>query len=195
MNIKTRTCFENEFINIAKQKGYKARSGTIYKKKGDYFVSLHAGCSEIKFTYFSMIKRYQSDDIFWDIMNMSSNKKVSDSLKAVGAFSAPSITVFSESIDEKQLSIDIFHKIIDKFEILTTNYIDNNEFIKIIEGSNALNNNKYEVIKVLYYIEIKKYNFASAIINKQIKIDNGGFENNGKTFYELARNYLLSILV
>lgn len=44
-----------------------------------------------KLVYRVYIKNYDYDDIFWRIMKMSDNSKKSDSLRAEGAFKAPSI--------------------------------------------------------------------------------------------------------
>lgn len=39
------------------------------------------------------IKNYEYDDIFWKVLQMPSNSKQADSLRAVGAFKAPSILI------------------------------------------------------------------------------------------------------
>ena len=43
-----------------------------------------------KLVYRIYIKNYDYDDIFWKVMQMSSNSKRNDSLRAIGAFKAPS---------------------------------------------------------------------------------------------------------
>ena len=84
----------NLIVAYAKKLGYKARQNTIFRVKDaamvycDFLV-----VDSKKLIYRVNIKNYDYDDIFWKIMQMPSNSKEPDSLRAVGAFQAPTITV------------------------------------------------------------------------------------------------------
>ena len=84
----------NLIVAYAKKLGYKARQNTIFRVKDaamvycDFLV-----VDSKKLVYRVNIKNYDYDDIFWKIMQMTSNSKEPDSLRAVGAFQAPTITV------------------------------------------------------------------------------------------------------
>lgn len=73
-------------------RGYKAKTNTIYRVIDKAFI--HCDfliVNSQKLIYRIYIKNYDYDDIFWKIMQMPSNSKKNDSLRASGAFKAPSV--------------------------------------------------------------------------------------------------------
>ena len=85
--------------------GYKVSRGFMFSKIGENFVSVtYLIVNSVKLVVDVSVKKYSYDDIFGDVMNMTDNKKAPVSLRAYGAFTAPSITILE---DELFLSDDI----------------------------------------------------------------------------------------
>lgn len=109
----------NLIVAYAKKLGYKARQNTIFRVKDaamvycDFLV-----VDSKKLVYRVNIKNYDYDDIFWKIMQMTSNSKEPDSLRAVGAFQAPTITVKTGQITWKLLYRGLLEKQISINEII-----------------------------------------------------------------------------
>ena len=81
-------------------RGYKAKANTIYRVIDKAFI--HCDFLIInsqKLIYRIYIKNYDYDDIFWKIMQMQSNSKKNDSLRACGAFKAPSVLLKRGEVD------------------------------------------------------------------------------------------------
>lgn len=114
----------NLIVAYAKKLGYKARQNTIFRVKDaamvycDFLV-----VDSKKLIYRVSIKNYDYDDIFWKIMQMPSNSKEPDSLRAVGAFQAPTITV-------KTGQMELTDQYEEQAKIL----------VELVEESNDLNN-------------------------------------------------------
>ena len=154
---------EKEIVTEARKMGHRAQTGYIYWKYGEYFIIIDTIVipknGVMHLTIF--IKKYIYDDLFWDIFKTDECKS-KQSLRAIGAFSAPSIIAVDEEIPlscvdsigvvtvlnnaEKKIldflkdfDIDRYiadHKDIPYHYVLSTlSYIDNNRIDKAIELS------------------------------------------------------------
>lgn len=82
-----------EAIRMSVEKnGYKIKSNSIFTIKDNAFIHCDfVIVNNQKMVYRIYIKNYEYDKIFWNIMQMPDNLKKNDSLRACGAFKAPSI--------------------------------------------------------------------------------------------------------
>lgn len=170
---------------VAKQKKYKVRSYAIYTVEGNIFIHADFFVDSEKISYRIYVKNYEYDDIFWNVMQMSSNSKQSDSIRAVGAFKAPSVLLDKGDIEltenyEEQV-IDFVNLIFEcSHNFLNTQDID--EYV--INCTEGLDIN---ILKYIAYIHMEKKNEARMIAEKAIHDgDMGRFKNGGKFFFEWA---------
>ena len=168
----------------AKANGYKTRDSFVYKKEANAFVFACGVVTPKKgFHYYIWIKEYDYDDIFWDIMQMSDNKKESDSLRAVGAFSVPGI-ILKDGFYDIDDSIDkIGEVIIQEMEELSQHFLKNNSIDEyIITHNEGVDDN---MLKCLAYLHMNKPEKALKIARDSVEKGNhGGFYNEGKWFFE-----------
>ena len=163
---------------------YKKRQNTIYKVIDKAFI--HCDfliVNSQKLVYRIYIKNYDYDDIFWEIMQMSSNSKKSDSLRAVGAFKAPSVLLKKGEVDltekyEEQakylvgLVDECSHNFMEKYDI--------DEYVIVYEDGMDK-----EVLKCLAYIHMNNIEQAVKIAENSINDgDRGNYVNGGKAFFE-----------
>lgn len=163
---------------------YKKRQNTIYKVIDKAFI--HCDfliVNSQKLIYRIYIKNYDYDDIFWEIMQMSSNSKKSDSLRAVGAFKAPSVLLKKGEVDltekyEEQakylvgLVDECSHNFMEKYDI--------DEYVIVYEDGMDK-----EVLKCLAYIHMNNIEQAVKIAENSINDgDRGNYVNGGKAFFE-----------
>ena len=153
----------------ADSRGYKARTNTIYKVIDKAFIHCDfLVVNSQKLIYRIYIKNYDYDDIFWKIMQMSSNSKRNDSLRAIGAFKAPSVLL-------KNGEIELIEKYEEQAEYLIDEYV--------IECEDVLMGR--EVLKCLAYIHVNNIEQAVKIAQKSINDGkSGNYENEGKNFFE-----------
>ena len=83
--------FVETIRNASKKRGFRVKGYAIYALEGNAFINCDYFVDSQKMSYRIYIKNYEYDDIFWNVLHMSSNSKQADSLRAVGAFKAPSI--------------------------------------------------------------------------------------------------------
>lgn len=165
----------------AKQYGFKNRSNTLYLVREHYF----AYCNYIMtasrtLIYQVYIKEYCYDDIFWKIMNMAENSNEPDSLRAVGAFAAPAISIKEGKIefeeDYSQGVCEFVQNMSEGISDFIAKY-DINEYIINIENQN--------VLKCLAYINTGCMEEAVELAkNAIINDDADGYINEGKTFFQ-----------
>ena len=163
---------------------YKKRQNTIYKVIDKAFI--HCDfliVNSQKLIYRIYIKNYDYDDIFWEIMQMSSNSKKSDSLRAVGAFKAPSVLLKKGEVDltekyEEQakylvgLVDECSHNFMEKYDI--------DEYVIVYEDGMDK-----EVLKCIAYIHMNNIEQAVKIAENSINDgDRGNYVNGGKAFFE-----------
>jgi len=163
---------------------YKTKKNTIYRVIDKAFI--HCDfliVNSQKLVYRIYIKNYDYDDIFWEIMQMSSNSKKNDSLRAIGAFKAPSVLLKKGEVDltekyEEQaeylvgLVDECSHNFMEKYDI--------DEYVIVYEGGMDK-----EVLKCLAYIHMNNIEQAVKIAANSINDGNrGNYVNGGKAFFE-----------
>ncbi len=163
---------------------YKTKKNTIYKVIDKAFI--HCDfliVNSQKLVYRIYIKNYDYDDIFWEIMQMSSNSKKNDSLRAIGVFKAPSVLLKKGEVDltekyEEQaeylvgLIDECSHNFMEKYDI--------DEYVIVHEDGMDK-----EVLKCLAYIHMDDIEQAVKIAANSINDgDRGNYLNGGKAFFE-----------
>lgn len=145
----------NLIVAYAKKLGYKARQNTIFRVKDaamvycDFLV-----VDSKKLIYRVNIKNYDYDDIFWKIMQMPSNSKEPDSLRAVGAFQAPTITVKTgqmELTDQYEEQAKILVELVEESSNKFMEQYDIDEYAINCQGEMYIN-----VLKYLAYVHMNK---------------------------------------
>jgi hypothetical protein len=190
----------NKLIKLsARQHDYKSISNSLYKKIDGFFVhSIYFGKYTEKgltLVVWNCIKTYQADDLFWTIFDMKSNIGQRDSLRANGAFVAPSLKI-SENVFEisKVTNLDKM-----SHEISNTIAQEHNNFIQSFSGEtqeynrHLLNSNGYlreKLMKMLANIELQDYERAKMMAGEEIAEGNrGGYQNNDKDIYQYILEY------
>lgn len=167
-------------------RGYKAKTNTIYRVIDKAFI--HCDfliVNSQKLIYRIYIKNYDYDDIFWKIMQMPSNSKEPDSLRAVGAFQAPTITVKTgqmELTDQYEEQAKILVELVEESSNKFMEQYDIDEYAINCQGEMYIN-----VLKYLAYVHMNKKSEARRIAEEALRNgDVNNFENEGKTFFEWA---------
>ena len=165
-------------------RGYKTKKNTIYRVIDKAFI--HCDfliVNSQKLVYRIYIKNYDYDDIFWEIMQMSSNSKKNNSLRAIGAFKAPSVLLkkgevyLTEKYEEQAeylvgLVDECSHNFMEKYDI--------DEYVIVYEDGMDK-----EVLKCLAYIHMNNIEQAVKIAANSINDGNrGNYVNGGKAFFE-----------
>ena len=163
---------------------YKTKKNTIYRVIDKAFI--HCDfliVNSQKLVYRIYIKNYDYDDIFWNIMQMPSNSKKNDSLRAIGAFKAPSVLLKKGEVDltekyEEQaeylvgLVDECSHNFMEKYDI--------DEYVIVYEDGVDK-----EVLKCLAFIHMNNIEQAVKIAENSINDGNrGNYVNGGKAFFE-----------
>lgn len=175
-----------------KKRKYQLKNGIIFKKKSDYLVILSGSVSNNKYNYWIGIKRYLSDDYFWDILNMQSNKTEPESLRVIGAFSAPKIILKFDSLNIDEDFDKFINELYDEFDMTIESFIEKNKYIDYVCNHKTASSNE---IILLYFLEQGDYKKALNIAISQQKLGNrGGFENEGKTFYQWAIEHIKKLI-
>lgn len=165
-------------------RGYKVTANSIYKVIDQAFI--HCDfliVNSQKLIYRIYIKNYDYDDIFWKIMQMSSNSKKADSLRANGAFKAPSILLKKgevELIEKYEEQAEYIVGLVDECSHNFMQKYDIDEYV--IENEDGMNK---EMLKCLAYIHMN--NIEQAVKIAQNSINNGksgNYVNEGKAFFE-----------
>lgn len=169
-----------------KEKGFKICSNSIYRKIGDAFVFCNFLFVESrKLVYRILIKNYEYDDIFWEIMNMPENSKEPCSLRAVGAFAAPSVTIKkgeAELTEDFKAQAEFLVSLVDECSDSFLKHNDIDEYV--INCSDILDIN---ILKCLAYLHMNKKDEARMIAEKALSEgDKGRFSSGGKYFFEWA---------
>ena len=169
----------------ASEFGYKVSSYAMFSKIGENFVSIdHGILNSTIFDYSITIKKYSYDDIFWDVMNMADNKKAPVSLRAIGAFAAPSITIFADKIPLSDDIDSIVQTFFDTVIIHVNDFLEKNQVNDFVFATESLP--RGPLLRCLAYLEQKDIASAVEVAQKEIAAGNrcGGFENEGKGFFE-----------
>ncbi len=190
---------QNIIKQASKKKLCKIVSNCIYEKINDYFVH---GVFFVRFinnqyslTIRMNIKLYNYDDIFWNVIDIKDNIHQKDSLRANGAYVAPSIQWKEKTyiITDATCIEQICNDLVDDFKYQSRGFIE-----KIIsEYSNfdsfALHQSGImdeKLIKILANINIKKYGDAESIAQSELSQGHGGrFRNKGIDINEYVLMY------
>lgn len=175
----------DEIAKISSEKRYNLKKNTIYFIKDNAFIYCDfLIVNSQKLVYRIYIKNYDYDDIFWKVMHMPDNSKKNDSLRAVGAFKAPSILLNKGEIE------------------FGDNYLEQAQFlVTLIDESSCSFLGKYDIddyvinltdvmyiniLKYLAYIHMNNEFEANIIAKKAVNDDAVDFINEGKSFFEWA---------
>ncbi len=177
---------ENKTKEVYKTYNLKKKDYMFYLSKNNMFYSIMFLMSNniIKVSFYA--KPLWIDDILWDILNMSENKKAPISLRSVGAFTINSQIKINEYNVENEKEID---------------NIINSSFNDLLELSNICDEDYYlknytnisyqkEMIYTIVLIHNKEYEKALDFLNNT-KINN--FISNNKCFSDLAIEYINKI--
>lgn len=174
----------NAIRSSAKNRGYKKRQNTIYRVIDKAFI--HCDfliVNSQKLIYRIYIKNYDYDDIFWEIMQMSSNSKEADSLRAIGAFSAPSVLLKNGEVDLTEKYEEQAEYLVELVDECSHNFMekyDIDEYVIVYEDGMDK-----EVLKCLAYIHMNNIEQAVKIAANSINDgDRGNYVNGGKGFFE-----------
>lgn len=179
---------EKEFIkeirNITKEKGYKIKAQSIFFTQNNAFIVCNfVIVDHKKIVYRISIKDYAYDDIFWNIMQMPDNSKEPQSLRANGAFKAPSVLLKKGEMEFSNEYLYQAVRLVNLIEHCSNDFLENNNIDDYVIKSNEVMD--IEILKCLAYIHMG--NVSDAIAYSKNCIDNGEvgrFENEGKRFFE-----------
>lgn len=174
----------NLIVAYAKKLGYKARQNTIFRVKDaamvycDFLV-----VDSKKLIYRVSIKNYDYDDIFWKIMQMPSNSKKNDSLRASGAFKAPSVLLKKGEVELTEKYEEQAEYLVGLVDECSRNFMEKYDIDEyVIECEDGMDK---EVLKCLAYIHMNNIEQAVKIAQSSINDGNrGNYENGGKAFFE-----------
>lgn len=170
--------------NSSDSRGYKAKKNTIYKVIDKAFI--HCDfliVNSQKLIYRIYIKNYDYDDIFWKIMQMPSNSKKNDSLRASGAFKSPSVLLKKGEVDLTEKYEKQAEYLVGLVDECSRNFMEKYDIDEyVIECEDGMDK---DVLKCLAYIHMNNSEKAVKIAQSSINDGNrGNYENGGKAFFE-----------
>ncbi|MFV0380739.1 MAG: hypothetical protein ACK5KR_00670 [Breznakia sp.] len=155
---------------MLKEYGYKMRSSMLYKKSGDYFISILFVATDInnnEINAVGKVKPYFLDDVFWDVFQMSENMDEPMSLRANGAFTVKGLQVCNqhkeiESYDEVEGYVkELLRECTEEIKAVISQY--GTEFRKFISYSKNIKKTVlYNSKLVEMLLEIKEKNYVVA---------------------------------
>lgn len=166
------------------RRGYKTKTNTIYRVNDNAFIHCDfLVVNSQKLVYRIYIKNYDYDDIFWKVMQMPTNSKKNDALRANGAFMSPSILLKKGEInltDKCEEHAEYLVGLVDEHSRNFMEQYDIDEYV--IEYEDGMDK---EILKCLAYIHMNNIEQAVKIAQNSIKDgDRGKYENEGKAFFE-----------
>lgn len=190
---------QNTIKQVIKKKSCKIASNCIYEKIKDYFVHavffIRFTNNQYLLTIRMNIKLYYYDDIFWKVIDMKDNIHQKDSLRANGAYVAPSIQWKEKSyiITDANCIEQICNDVVDDFKYESRSFIETiilryNNFDSFALHQSGIMDEK--LIKMLANINIKKYADAEALAQSELNQGHGGrFQNKGIDINEYILMY------
>lgn len=180
LDAKSKECF--------KKYNLKKKSYAFYVSKNEMFYSVDISMNENSIMASFYSKPLWLDDILWDVLGMSENKKEPISLRGVGAFAiqSPMKNEFYRVETTEEID-DAVNKIFKNLTELSENYSENS-FLKNYTELKY----QHEIIHIIVLIHNKEYQKALEILNGD-KIH--GFIVGGKGFSELAIEYINAVSV
>ena len=186
---------EKELKELIKKVGKKFGMGhkqcDLFFVHKDYFITIgylfYPAHNTIE--YCVTIKYLDYDDIQWNVLDMSDNKKEPLSLRAYGAFSAfgahliPPYKIVSLGDNPERVLNNILFEVKQIVEDFDENLDE--RVLSEVKTDNCT------TLEFIAYIHQKEYAKARKLAENCIANgDEGQFGNNGKTFFELALEYL-----
>ena len=175
--------------NLIKTNKYRHRQNSLYFEIGEYFCVCDYVLTPEQFVYQMLIKKYEYDDILWEIMDMSDNIKQPISLRAVGAFAIYGVMIESGQISYNSNYYTKIEELLNNLENVFCEYIKNNDLYNVI--INATGGYQINELKCLAFIANGEVDRAVEVA--KMNIANGKdacFENEGKDFYvRLIKKY------
>lgn len=178
-----------------KEYGYKIRGSMLYKKSGDYFISIllvATGINNNLINAIGNVKPYFLDDIFWEVFQMPENSEEPMSLRANGAFTVKGLQVYNqhkeiESYDDVEGYVKELMRECDAVidAVISQVGTDFRKFISYSKGITKPGLYKPELAEMLLEIKEKNYQAARKLAIYEMEIGNyGNLENQGKDIYE-----------
>lgn len=176
---------------LAGEKKIKKKDFMLYQKRNGLFFDCMISISvtednECICSSLERLKPMWIDDLLWELLDMESNKKEPDSLRAVGAFAVYGAPVYEKRTVLKEWTEDELLKIV-------TGYIDH--FSDSIESADntlfeeMLSKGYHgELRTALYFIKNKEYQKVLDVVGDE----SGCFTNGSLNIYDAIRDYCRS---
>jgi len=193
---------EKDWTNLIKQEaksfGWKFKSFFTYKSAKDFFydVTFYTSGNANLISGSLSFKPLIVDEIFWDIIGLSDNRKMPLSLRGNGAFvvSSKDVFDFKLKVDPYNLKSDIdslFDRINIKVGDLQSTITNLDSFVSFIEQHPSKRSEWFDVdMLIVAFIVQNKYDKALSLLDYAKK--NRGMCNwsfGDKDFYDLAIEY------
>jgi hypothetical protein len=180
---------------VANKYGCKKYSDCVYKKMEPYFASvcfLALFNSDCQIRTWAEIKLYAYDNIFWDVFDMKENISQSDSLRAMGAFAAPSVTIYNKTITipDKLDVARICDENVKEFLDKSQNYITWIESQYENFDNYVIKTDQNVLLKILAQIHLGNYVEAQKMAEDELQQGRtGAFRNRGIWINEYIVQY------
>ena len=175
---------------LFREQGYKGGKELAYRKQGENFICIrYSIVDRMRLSIMLDIKKYTYDEWFWDIMNMRDNRTTGDAFRSIGAFVAPSIIIANLLKEPESFSDDFLQNCVEKVNDILEEFLIKNDINKYVlkevdfeDGGKLLDGN---LLKCLAYCDLGNVSAAKKIAKEEVqKGRDGGFENEGKSFFE-----------
>ena len=190
LNKEEREDIIKKLKSLFREQGYKGGKELAYRKQGENFICIrYSIVDRMRLSIMLDIKKYTYDEWFWDIMDMSDNRKMGDSFRSIGAFVSPSI-IIADFLKEPEVFSDMFirdcvqevQELLEKFMIKN----DINRYVlKKIDLKDGGELPQGNLLKCLAYCDLGNVSAAKKIAKEEVrKGRSGGFKSEGKSFFE-----------
>lgn len=175
---------------LFREQGYKGGKRLAYRKQSTNFICVRYSIVERIRLYIRLeIKKYAYDEWFWDIMDMSDNRKMGDSFRATGAFVAPAIWIKRELKEPEVFSDTFLKECVQEVQLALEEFVTQNDINEYVlrgtdleDGGKLLDGN---LLKCLAYCDLGNVSAAKKIAKEEVrKGRSGGFKSEGKSFFE-----------
>lgn len=186
-----------------KKTGIKKTSNHLYMKNGDFFWDLRFYVEYKDGQYYIQmiieLKTYKSDELLWTIMSMKDNLKVSDSLRARGAFAAPKYLVLEDNITfgSSDEICEACNNILERYVDTIGKFMGKESSAKELLGLVREKEPFYNSVLMELLLEIESGNIEAAYKTTVNELNNGrkgNYQNNGIYVYEYIKQYCEGIL-
>ena len=190
LNKEEREDIIKKLKSLFREQGYKGGKELAYRKLGENFICIrYSIVDRMRLSIMLDIKKYTYDEWFWDIMDMSDNRKMGDAFRSIGAFVSPSIIIADFLKEPESFSNDFLQNCVEEVEDTLEKFLTKNDINKYVlrevdfeDGGKLLDGN---LLKCLAYCDLGNVSAAKKIAKEEVqKGRDGGFENEGKSFFE-----------